>query len=126
MHLLPFGWGPTFGAHSHSVTRFEISWTENIAKHRRSGHIGGTLARRFSKLGHKVFIANSCGPTSLTDLVAETGATAASVHEAARNGEIVIVAIPQWKIADLPKDIFEEVSQNVAVVDKPGTYGLAF
>ena len=39
-----------------------------------SGQIGGTLTRRLSALGHKVFVANSRGPESLKDLAAETGA----------------------------------------------------
>jgi len=29
-------------------------------------HIGGTLTRRFSALGHEVFVANSQGPESLS------------------------------------------------------------
>ncbi|WP_244201465.1 NAD(P)-binding domain-containing protein [Paraburkholderia rhynchosiae] len=49
--------------------------------------IGGTLTRRLSKLGHKVFVANSRGPASLVELAAETGATAVIVHEASRSGE---------------------------------------
>lgn len=40
-----------------------------------TGLIGGTLTRRLSKSGHKVFIANSRGPASLADLAAESGAT---------------------------------------------------
>jgi predicted dinucleotide-binding enzyme len=63
-----------------------------------AGQIGGTLTRRLSSLGHEVFVANSRGPASLADLVAETGATAVTVQEAARNGEIVIVTIQQSKI----------------------------
>lgn len=53
-----------------------------------TGLIGGTLTRRLSKLGHKVSIANSRGPASLADLAAETGATAVTVSDAARSGEI--------------------------------------
>ena len=49
-----------------------------------AGNIGGNLTRRFSALGHNVFVANSRGPESLGDLAAETGATPVSVHEAAR------------------------------------------
>ena len=30
-----------------------------------AGQIGGTLARRFSELGHQVSVANSRGPESL-------------------------------------------------------------
>ena len=33
-----------------------------------AGQIGGTLARRFTALGHQVFIANSRGPETLAAL----------------------------------------------------------
>src|ERR1700730_13557630 len=49
-----------------------------------AGQIGGTLTRRLTALGHKVFVANSRGPETLSDLAAETGATAGSVPEAVR------------------------------------------
>jgi 8-hydroxy-5-deazaflavin:NADPH oxidoreductase len=82
-----------------------------------SGEIGGSLTRRLSKLGHEVFIASSRGPASLADLAAETGATAVTVHQAARSGEVVFVAIPEWRIPDLPNDLFDGVSPDVVVVD---------
>ena len=59
-----------------------------------AGQIGGTLTRRLTALGHKVFVANSRGPETLADLAAETGATAVSVTEAARSAELVVVTIP--------------------------------
>jgi 8-hydroxy-5-deazaflavin:NADPH oxidoreductase len=49
-----------------------------------AGRIGGTLTRRLSALGHKVFVANSCGPETLTALAEETGATPVSAKQAAR------------------------------------------
>ncbi len=52
-----------------------------------AGNIGGNLTRRFRKLGHKVFVANSRGPESLADLAAETGATPVTVHQAAPSYE---------------------------------------
>lgn len=87
-----------------------------------TGLIGGTLTRRLSRLGHTVFIANSRGPASLADLAAETGATAATVHEAARSGEIVFVTIPEWRIPDLPKNLFDGVSPDAVVVDTGNYY----
>jgi len=87
-----------------------------------AGLIGGTLARRLTKLGHKVLIANSRGPASLADLAAETGAAPVSISEAARGGEIVFVAIPTWKITDLPTDLFAGVDHNVIVVDTGNYY----
>jgi predicted dinucleotide-binding enzyme len=54
-----------------------------------AGNMGGTLARRLAKLRHRVSIANSRGPESLTALAAEIGATPVSVVDAAHAGEIV-------------------------------------
>ena len=45
-----------------------------------AGHIGGTLTRRFSALGHNVFVANSRGPETLKALAEETGATRRRRH----------------------------------------------
>ena len=87
-----------------------------------SGQIGGTLTRRFSALGHKVFIANSRGPDSLRSLANETGATPVSVNEAARSGEIVIVTIPEKNISNLPRDLFDGVADNVVVIDTGNYY----
>lgn len=87
-----------------------------------SGEIGGSLARRLSKLGHQVSIANSRGPDSLADLAAETGAKAVTVHEAARSGEVVFVAIPAFRIAELPKGLFDGVDADVAVVETGNYY----
>jgi len=87
-----------------------------------AGQIGGTLTRRFTTLGHEVSVANSRGPATLKDLAAETGAKAVSAKEAARAGEVVIVTIPEAKIRDLPKDLFEGVPDSVVVVDTGNYY----
>lgn len=87
-----------------------------------AGHIGGTLTRRLTKLGHEVWVANSRGPETLRDLARETGAHAATVKEAARNGEVVIVAIPERAVTELPKDLFDGVPDDVVVVDTGNYY----
>jgi predicted dinucleotide-binding enzyme len=87
-----------------------------------AGNIGGTLTRRLRELGHFVFVANSRGPQSLADLVAETGATAVKISEAARAGEVVIVTIPENSIPTLPADLFASVSDCVVVVDTGNYY----
>jgi predicted dinucleotide-binding enzyme len=87
-----------------------------------AGHIGGTLTRRFSALGHKVFVANSRGPETLKDLAAETGATPVTVEEAARSGEVVVVTIPMKNIPQLPGDLFKGVPGNVVVIDTNNYY----
>ena len=60
-----------------------------------AGNIGGTVTRRLRALGHTVAVANSRGPESLAALAAETGATAVSAAEAARDKDLVIVTIPE-------------------------------
>lgn len=69
-----------------------------------SGRIGGTLARLLTGAGHEVVLSNSRGPETLADLVAELGplATASTVEGAAEAGEVVVVAIPFFRYADLP------------------------
>ena len=69
-----------------------------------SGHIGSTLARLFAARGHDIVIANSRGPDSLRDLVAELGPNvrAATAPEAARHGDVVIESIPFGCLSDLP------------------------
>jgi 8-hydroxy-5-deazaflavin:NADPH oxidoreductase len=87
-----------------------------------AGHIGGTLTRRLSALGHEVFVANSRGPQTLSTLAAESGATPVSVVEAARSGEIVVVTIPLKNVPELPADLFAGTFENVVVVDTGNYY----
>jgi 8-hydroxy-5-deazaflavin:NADPH oxidoreductase len=84
-----------------------------------SGNIGSTLARHFMALGHQVLIANSRGPTSLAAVAAATGATAATVEQAARAQDVVIIAVPETAVQQLPRDILSATS---AVVVDTGNY----
>ena len=69
-----------------------------------AGHIGSQLARLAVSHGYQVVVSNSRGPETLADLVAELGphARAASVEEAARAGDIVVVTIPLKNIGSVP------------------------
>ena len=69
-----------------------------------SGMIGGTLARICHRVGHEIAISNSRGPASLSALVQEmgSGVHAATVEEAARFGEIAVVAVPLKAYSSLP------------------------
>jgi hypothetical protein len=87
-----------------------------------AGHIGGSLTRRFSALGHKVFVVNSRGPETLAALAHETGAIPVTVTEAARRGDVVIVTIPERNIPELPRDLFAGVADRVVVVDTGNYY----
>jgi 8-hydroxy-5-deazaflavin:NADPH oxidoreductase len=87
-----------------------------------AGNIGGTLTRRFRELGHDVFVANSRGPETLAKLAAETGAKPVTVEQAARDGEVVVVTIPERNVESLPNDLFSGVSGSVVVVDTGNYY----
>lgn len=79
--------------------------------------IGGTLGRQLARLGHKVLIANSRGPENLTALAAEIGATPATIFEATRAADIVIVAIPTKAVTALPRGFLAKAHSSVVVVD---------
>lgn len=74
-----------------------------------AGHIGATVAKLFIEAGHEIAIANSRGPETLESLVADLGkkATALSVEDAAKFGEIIFVSIPFGKYEELPASAFE-------------------
>jgi predicted dinucleotide-binding enzyme len=71
-----------------------------------SGHIGGTLARRFVEAGHEVAVSNSRGPETLSDVVADLGpaARALSAEEAERFGDVVVVSVPFGRYQEVPRD----------------------
>lgn len=87
-----------------------------------AGNIGGTLARRFVALGHHVRVANSRGPDTLAGLAAESGATAATVHDAVRGVDVIVLTIPLKNVPDLPSGLFAEVPDQVVVVDTCNYY----
>lgn len=69
-----------------------------------AGHIGGQIARLAIRNGYDVVVSNSRGPATLSGLVKELGprARAATAHDAARAGDIVVVTIPLKNIASIP------------------------
>ena len=69
-----------------------------------AGSIGGTAAKLFAEATHQVALSNSRGPASLASLVQELGprVRAATTEEAAKFGEVVLVAIPFGKYQTLP------------------------
>lgn len=69
-----------------------------------SGQIGFTLATKLVGLGHDVAIANSRDPQTLTGLTDRLGhhAHPATAPQAARYGEVAILALPFGRYRDLP------------------------
>jgi predicted dinucleotide-binding enzyme len=94
-----------------------------------SGHIGGTAARLFVKAGHEVAVSNSRGPESLRGLVQELGpkARAMTAEEAARFGEIVLLAVhwrsteayprPEWVSGKIVIDAMNPYKPDLSLFD---------
>jgi predicted dinucleotide-binding enzyme len=87
-----------------------------------AGNIGGNLARRLAALGHDVRVANSRGPETLADLVAETGVTAVAAADAAQDAEIVVVTIPMRAVAELPDGLLDAAAPGAAIIDTNNYY----
>ena len=69
-----------------------------------AGNIGSHVARAAIAQGYEVVIANSRGPETLADLVAELGpyARAATAEEAGAAADVVQVAVPLRAYRDVP------------------------
>ncbi len=69
-----------------------------------AGNIGSQVARAVIALGHEVVIANSRGPETLADLVADLGprARAATAQEAAEAAEVAVVTVPLRAVESIP------------------------
>lgn len=87
-----------------------------------TGAIGGTLARKLRALGHQVRVANSRGPASLAALAMATDVRAVTVEEAVREAELVIICIPESRVPDLPRGLFDRVPEDVIIVDTGNYY----
>jgi len=87
-----------------------------------AGNIGGNLTRRLTQLGHQVTVANSRGPETLAELVAETGATADHAEQAVVDADLVIVTIPENKVPNLQKGFLKGAKDGVVVIDTGNYY----
>lgn len=71
-----------------------------------AGEVGSQLARSFIAAGHRVVIANSRGPHTLTALVERLGdsARAGTATEAAEAGDVVVIAAPLTQVNTIPAE----------------------
>jgi 8-hydroxy-5-deazaflavin:NADPH oxidoreductase len=87
-----------------------------------AGHIGGTLTRLLTGLGHTVRVANSRDPETLSELAAETGAKAVWAAEAATDADLVIVSIPQKNVPDLAPGIVSAAKAGAPILETNNYY----
>ena len=71
-----------------------------------AGNIGRNVAKAALAHGYEVVISNSRGPETLGDVIAElgAGARAATAEDAARAGDLVVVAVPLKNYRSVPVD----------------------
>jgi predicted dinucleotide-binding enzyme len=71
-----------------------------------SGRIGGAVAKLGVDHGYDVVVSNSRGPSTLAPLVSTLGsrARAGTAEEAARAGDLVLLAVPLAAYSTLPAD----------------------
>ena len=82
-----------------------------------AGNMGATLAGSLPRIGHQVAIANSRGPHTLAAVAARTGATPAAITEVTGGAGLVIIAIPEKSIPELPTGLLSGLPGGTPVVD---------
>jgi hypothetical protein len=82
-----------------------------------AGNIGATLAGQLTQIGHQVAIANSRGPQTLTAVADKTGAMPVAIGDVTGQADIVVVAIPERSVPDLPAGLFEGLPGDMIVID---------
>ena len=87
-----------------------------------TGAIGSILARKFSNAGHQVKVTNTRDMATLRDIAADLGAEAASLEDVVKGVEVIIFSIPFNAYKDLPKNLLQDVPQEVIIMDTSNYY----
>lgn len=66
-----------------------------------AGNIGQGLARLARAAGHPFVLSNSRGPDTLLDLASDLGARSASVEDAVRAADVVVLSVPFLAVFEL-------------------------
>jgi 8-hydroxy-5-deazaflavin:NADPH oxidoreductase len=86
-----------------------------------AGSIGSTIARRLSRHGHDVTIANSRGPETIDAAALSTGARAVTASEAANDVEVLIVSVPMNRNEDIAAHV-RRAPEAAVVIDTSNYY----
>lgn len=86
-----------------------------------AGSIGSTIARRLSRQGHVVMIANSRGPETIDDAALRTGARAVTAADAVQGVDVLIVSVPMNRNADIAEYV-RSAPEGAVVIDTSNYY----
>lgn len=81
-----------------------------------SGSIGKRLAQQLSNKGHHILITNSRGPSTI-NFANGTSINAVDIENVTSNVDAVILAIPFGKVQDLSKDLFNNLNNDIPVIE---------
>jgi predicted dinucleotide-binding enzyme len=87
-----------------------------------TGSIGSLLAEKLSKAGHQVKVTNTRAMPELENIAASLGASAATIHEVVKDVDAIIFSMPFNAYKDLPKNLLNDVPQDVVVMDTSNYY----
>ncbi len=88
-----------------------------------TGNIGTSLAKKLSKAGHDVKVANSRGPETIDPAILAAGAHATTSAEAVIDVDVVILSIPFAKIPDIAP-LLSGLPEDVVMIDTSNYYPL--
>lgn len=86
-----------------------------------AGSIGSTIARRLSRRGHDVAIANSRGPETIRASALSTGARAVTSAEVVQGVDVLIVSVPMNRNGDIA-DLVRSAPEDAVVIDTSNYY----
>ncbi len=87
-----------------------------------AGHIGSTLVRHWTGLRHAVKVSNSGDLKTLSALVNDTGAVAASTPDVVEDVELLVITIPLKAVSELPKGLLENLPSSSVVLNTCNYY----
>ena len=87
-----------------------------------TGSIGSLLAEKLSKAGHQIKVTNTRSMPELEKIAASLGASAATLEDVVKDVDAIIFSMPFNAYKDLPKNLLNDVPQDVVVMDTSNYY----
>ena len=87
-----------------------------------TGSIGSLLAEKLSKAGHQIKVTNTRAMPELEKIAASLGASAATLKDVVKDVDAIIFSMPFNAYINLPKNLLNDVPQEVVVMDTSNYY----
>jgi 8-hydroxy-5-deazaflavin:NADPH oxidoreductase len=81
------------------------------------GAVGSVLARKLSAAGHEVKVTSTAKPSELALKAKELNAIPATIEAVVKDVTVIILSVPLAAISKLPKDLFKQIPDDVAIID---------